>query len=880
MKNKKLFTNGTNVPTVISENSSKGKTRDSCNSEQQIKTNVLELRRRFQIEGFSRCISIFCKVNRLRWEPNSIFHHLQQQMVGIKLDQLASVFKLSLATFFSKEMSQELPKDCSNAVFLFPNNILRRLRSHYVNTHRRAKILWDLMQSKVISNEIDDSVIDESYRKHRKVLSTMTNTPLPVLESLRSYAREFAAEVQKQYDGSTTLAPQKGYLGFPRNKGGCRKAYEGNLKFQGGLRRLTTKTRIDPCVLFLTGPPGVGKSFIIRRITNKLCKMFGYNYDNSYSRSIATDHWDGYRNQLVTVIDDIFTSAIRRDEEQLIQICSNIDTVLPMADLRDKGKKFTSEFLLLSSNSTVSSSSTIRDVDALHRRISPMFKISAYDRVTRIYSVDQQVWRDGMIISIKCLKLNIEDLESLLIDHLMNTYFEHLESLEKLDDRTYAEIFQPIQVAKIGEYGYGYKIPSRPSPGLPKCRTCAIPEPLKIRMITKGETETWALKPVQRAMFRALGKFEIFKLTRGEHIDLYQLDLKKPFLVSGDYESATDNLHFDVTQIMIEELVKVLPKNMSERIKKEGGRHIIEYPKETGLPDLLQTNGQLMGSLLSFPLLCIANACTIGMVQKAESLHDIKALINGDDILFASHLRGIKSWKKVSNSMGLIPSIGKNYISGDWCTVNSQLLVRDGCKWSVQPTGKFRCLYRKPDDPLTVTEALKVFDKSLVVHMAKKQLKLTPQSVDISYRYGGLGLENTREPTRSDMEIYMFLFLRKKTTIVATVEDKCLIKAPRDILTPFLDRDPVREGIKRGQFPPPKSIPKQPMILDLQQDEVDNQIFDWIGFKKFKKFYKTVPQLREYAKAGKFGRPLNSSKLMEAWVNREIVEFIPNHNLI
>jgi hypothetical protein len=469
-----------------------------------------------------------------------------------------------------------------------------------------------------------------------------------------------------------------------------------------------------------------------------------------------------------------------------------------------------------------------------------------------------------------------------LENYAISTYYEHLHSVEVLDQQIYAKVFQPIVNAPIGQYGFGYEYPIHPSKGIAEVRAHAITEPLKVRMITKGLPENWILKPLQKAMFNAMKDFSCFRLTSGEHIDLNQLDLTKRFLLSGDYESATDRLNMDVMQTVVDELLKVLPKEIHRYIIKESSSHLISYPDSSGLSPVLQTRGQLMGSLLSFPILCIANACTYGLATKTDSLHDVKALINGDDILFCNEYRVIRSWKRIATAMGLKPSIGKNFQSENWGTVNSQLVIRNKDKWFVEKTGLYNCLFRKFDSPLTITKALENFPKSLVVSVSKRQLQQTPQSVDISTRFGGLGLENTRKPNQQDMEIYLFKSLSKQTKVELKIDDLALVTGPKDIIQKYVDIDIVNDAIKCGQYPP-KSISFGESTQFYDPDPITDQdyvAFDWLSFKKFKKFYRTVPALREIVAKRQFGAPINHHKLVTSWVKIENLKDLPLHAML
>jgi hypothetical protein len=88
-------------------------------------------------------------------------------------------------------------------------------------------------------------------------------------------------------------------------------------------------------------------------------------------------------------------------------------------------------------------------------------------------------------------------------------------------------------------------------------------------------------------------------------------------------------------------------------------------------------NGQLMGSILSFPVLCAINLasywCALeeytGCTYKKEEL---PCLINGDDILFKSNDAFYTVWQKWITKAGFTLSVGKNYISPHFITVNSE----------------------------------------------------------------------------------------------------------------------------------------------------------------------------------------------------------------
>jgi hypothetical protein len=88
-------------------------------------------------------------------------------------------------------------------------------------------------------------------------------------------------------------------------------------------------------------------------------------------------------------------------------------------------------------------------------------------------------------------------------------------------------------------------------------------------------------------------------------------------------------------------------------------------------------SGQLMGSILSFPILCLAN---LGVyLLNTQEIHKNwtdqerldAVLINGDDMLYASPVDLWPSHIKIGNAVGLKMSVGKAYHHSEYLNVNS-----------------------------------------------------------------------------------------------------------------------------------------------------------------------------------------------------------------
>jgi len=113
-----------------------------------------------------------------------------------------------------------------------------------------------------------------------------------------------------------------------------------------------------------------------------------------------------------------------------------------------------------------------------------------------------------------------------------------------------------------------------------------------------------------------------------------------------------------------------------------------------------QVTGQFMGSIVSFPTLCMLNyLCwldslvsyfTIKAFRKPipDYYRDISdyfirninlspVLINGDDISFRTNADHYEFWLRSLKKFGFTPSQGKNFVSPDFVTLNSELFLVD-----------------------------------------------------------------------------------------------------------------------------------------------------------------------------------------------------------
>lgn len=227
-----------------------------------------------------------------------------------------------------------------------------------------------------------------------------------------------------------------------------------------------------------------------------------------------------------------------------------------------------------------------------------------------------------------------------------------------------------------------------------------ICEPLKVRIITKGEAVPyWIARHMQKYMWNYLQDYPQFSATGRplEVSDIYMIEYRRKALenrmsidlgfdqyVSGDYSAATDGVNIHMTMLVFNEFCEraQLPDHIRRIITGVIGPQMVHYPPKSGLEPVLQRNGQLMGSVLSFPILCIINVVAYWMAMDEyistlveEDFHlkleELPVMVNGDDILFPANDEFYEYWKKNIAIVGFKLSLGKNYISKEFLTINS-----------------------------------------------------------------------------------------------------------------------------------------------------------------------------------------------------------------
>jgi hypothetical protein len=231
----------------------------------------------------------------------------------------------------------------------------------------------------------------------------------------------------------------------------------------------------------------------------------------------------------------------------------------------------------------------------------------------------------------------------------------------------------------------------------------AVLEPLKVRVISKGNAVPYyASKRLQKALHGVMRHMPCFKLIGGPlgATDLFDLAANPVKTGTGqlewfsiDYSAATDRLSARLSASILSFLTEGQDEAMQNVWRAVLAPHFCKYPfpyDETVLP-VQQVNGQLMGSILSFPILCLAN---LGLYLETikEDVRPLASklkgvLVNGDDMLYVAPS---SLWEKhIANGLrvGLTMSPGKAYHHSVYANANSACYHFD--------LKRFNCAYVK-----------------------------------------------------------------------------------------------------------------------------------------------------------------------------------------
>lgn len=433
-----------------------------------------------------------------------------------------------------------------------------------------------------------------------------------------------------------------------------------------------------------------------------------------------------------------------------------------------------------------------------------------------------------------------------------------------------------FQQNAMGPYRYEDSItfPKEPPPGRPTARVVPILEALKVRTITVGSADSLCLKPLQMAMLDTLRTYPQFYLTCGRDYSVGLTDDEHPegldavysclsrlfdspcgegeFNLSGDYKNATDNFRLEVTKILLESILESIDHTPTRLWARwECGGSELCYPGQVWRS---QERGQLMGSILSFPLLCLANYA----LCVASGFDMDKTIINGDDVGSRVNLDQVQKWKTLGQNLGLEPSPGKYVLSKEIILLNSQMYFTDTLlgvaqsesfhskggltpeqfKSCIPYTGKLSLASRRD---LPLAETLYLFQefypgercRMLYIDINQDRIRSTPRDPFVPQAYGGLA--RTFSPrgcfdTQRARKVYSALFYRSVCSIPIP-----LVGAGPEILQAV--RLPFVKKEFGGEAMPPivRAALTHQQMLGMRRDPTEDLLagdYDWLSFQE------------------------------------------------
>jgi hypothetical protein len=411
---------------------------------------------------------------------------------ALPLEDLPKFFKGLLAYNFSKANNQELPEVlCQSKVSiteLFHGKLKKLVRCR-MNSDKPEdlRMKWDLLQCKALSNEVPNEFIKVALEKFRKMMDTPSpSVNMELKEEVREFIQDWIQEVVTVYSHKTKKPNVHSNFQFKRSSGGNKEFCREFLTRSKPFRQF--EQRFEPIVLTLTGPPGSGKSTWVKRLTHSLTKMFAVSEDNVYYRNAAVNHWDGYHGQLITVIDDCghdtvpVMNGLGQNTNELLTLISECDYILPMAKLHDKGQKFTSPFVIITTNRLVDEMSNpnvrkmISEPAALYRRFGDIYYVTkgkAYRYVPEYNDRDQphrDYWKHIHAILPETHTIGKEVSHNFMVSKLLQKYSS----------------FRGVFHQQIDDSPYSFEFKTT-CPDINEVSVAAIVEPLKVRLITRPQ---------------------------------------------------------------------------------------------------------------------------------------------------------------------------------------------------------------------------------------------------------------------------------------------------------------------------------------------------------------------------------------------------------
>lgn len=213
-----------------------------------------------------------------------------------------------------------------------------------------------------------------------------------------------------------------------------------------------------------------------------------------------------------------------------------------------------------------------------------------------------------------------------------------------------------------------------------QCRTELVFSSGKPRVVTLySSRNTRVLGPLHYSLYDSMRQRKW--LLVGDPTDQHVQSLNGSSFLSFDYQSATDNIKSSYVRVAIEVL-----REKADYLSDEEWEALVVLSR-LNLGDGIASSGQPMGSVMSFPLLCLINKTVVDLalsrlLERGEisfnewSSH--RCLVNGDDLLVreprkTTNLKALVA--EEGSKVGLVVNMEKTMSSDTEAEINSTLFV-------------------------------------------------------------------------------------------------------------------------------------------------------------------------------------------------------------
>nr|UJQ92016.1 MAG: putative RNA-dependent RNA polymerase [Botoulivirus sp.] len=206
----------------------------------------------------------------------------------------------------------------------------------------------------------------------------------------------------------------------------------------------------------------------------------------------------------------------------------------------------------------------------------------------------------------------------------------------------------------------------------------------KMRVVTMQSARVKrVLTPVHNALYDHISSFDwcVRGDLKEEHLRRVVEDRRDgESFISGDYESATDNISSETVRAIVEVLCEERLLTPMERDVLERSFRDVKWKSCSGRLYPIR-KGSMMGNLVSFPLLCLLNKACFDICSDLARGWGANRIgrFNGDDCCFSGNRKFFDLWVEVTSSYGLVVNKEKTGFSDSWIELNSRCYeVRSG----------------------------------------------------------------------------------------------------------------------------------------------------------------------------------------------------------